>query len=87
MKFKVLLSILFFIATSLSALHELEHITQDDTACMVFHLNDKLTPIDILDTQKDVELFHFEIITHYNQILNLHVKNKSNPSHAPPIKS
>ena len=84
MKLKVLLSIFFVIATTLSALHELEHITQDDSSCIAYHLNDKLTPIDIIDKEKDVELFHFENIIQNKQVLNSHVKNKSNPNRAPP---
>ena len=88
MKLRILLSIFFLIATTLSAFHELEHITHDDTSsCMVYHVNDKLTPIDIIDIEKDVELFHFENITQHNQVLNPHVKNKSNPNRAPPITS
>ena len=88
MKLRILLSIFFLIATTLSAFHELEHITHDDTSsCMVYHINDKLTPIDIIDIEKDVELFHFEKILKNNQILNIQVNNKSNPSRAPPLVS
>ena len=88
MKFRVLLSIFFVIATILSATHELEHITQDDTSsCMVYHINDKLTSVDIIDENKVVELFHFENIQHNNQILTLHRKDKSNPNRAPPLVS
>lgn len=88
MKLKLILSIFFLIATTLSAFHELEHITHDDTSsCVVFHINDKLTPIDIIDIEKDIELFHFENILQNNQIFNTHVKNKSNPNRAPPLIS
>ena len=87
MKLRVLISILFLVATTLSALHELEHITQDDSACMVYHVNDKLTPIDIIDNEKDAELFHFEKIVQNNQALTLYVKDKSNPNRAPPLVS
>ena len=87
MKLRVFISIFFLIATTLSAVHELEHITQDDTSCMVYHINDKLTPIDIIDNEKNVELFHFENILQNNQILNIHVNNKSNPNRAPPLVS
>ncbi len=88
MKLKVLLSIFFVIATTLSALHELEHIQDDnDSLCMVYHVNDKLTPIDNIDEKQYVEFFHFENIVQNNQILNLHVKNNSNPNRAPPLDS
>jgi len=87
MRFKVLLSILLFIVTTLSAVHELEHITQqDDSSCMVYHVNDKLTSIDIVNEQ-ELHLFDFEYIIQNNQVLNLHVKNKSNPNRAPPLVS
>lgn len=88
MKLRVLLSIFFVIATILSATHELEHITHDDSSsCMVYHINDKLTSVDIIDENKDVELFHFENIQQNNKILTLRVKNKSNPNRAPPLIS
>lgn len=89
MKFRILISIFFLIATTLSALHELEHITQesDSASCMVYHINDKLTPIDIIDNEKYIEFFNFENITQNNQIFNTHFKNKSNPNRAPPLIS
>ena len=87
MKFRVLISIFFLIATTLSAVHELEHITQDDTSCVVYHINDKLTPIDISDNEKDIELFNLENILQNNQVLNTHLKNKSNHNRAPPLIS
>ncbi|MCW8894583.1 MAG: hypothetical protein OQK48_02475 [Sulfurimonas sp.] len=89
MKLRILLSIFFVIATSLSAIHELEHITHDDdsSACLVYHVNDKLTSVDIIDNSKNVEVFHFEDILQNSQISNLHVKNKSNQNRAPPLVS
>lgn len=86
MKLRVLLlSIFFVIATTLSAVHELEHITgNDDSSCHVYHVNDKLSSVDIVDESKDVEVLHFEKIIQNRQVSLLHVKNKTNQNRAPP---
>lgn len=88
MKLKALFSILFVIATTLSAVHETEHTTHSvDSSCVVYHLNDNLSPVDIIDKSKDVEIFHFDYISQNNSTSNLHVKDKSNPNRAPPLAS
>lgn len=88
MKLRILLSIFFVIATTFSALHELEHTTNDaDSSCLVYHINDNLSSSDIIDESKEIDTFQFEKISQNNQVLNLHVKNKSNPDRAPPIAS
>ncbi len=88
MNFRVLISIFFIITTTFSAVHALEHITQDaDSACLVYHLNDNLSPVDIIDKSKDVEIFHFDYISQNSSISNLHVKDQSNPNRAPPLAS
>ena len=85
MKLRVLISIFFIIATTLSAIHELEHIAHDDdSACLVYHVNDNLTSVDIIDEIENIEILHFEEIVQKSQISNLHVKSKSNQNRAPP---
>ena len=84
MKLKLLLSILLFIATTLSALHEIEHIEENDEVCMVYHINDNLTSVDSTDIEKDVDLFRLKEIRHNNLVLKIHQKDKSNPDRAPP---
>lgn len=88
MRFNLLLSVLLFLATTLSALHELEHISQeDDSVCMVYHVNDKLSSVDIVDVTKCAECFLFEKITYVNKVRKLHFRDKSNPDRAPPLLS
>jgi len=49
MKLRVLLSIFFIIATSFTAIHEVQHFVDgDDTPCMVCHVNDNLTSADAM---------------------------------------
>ncbi len=85
MKLRILLSIFFLIATTLSAIHEIEHITHEhDSSCHIYHINDNLTSIDIIDESKDIEIFHFENIVQNTKTLNLYLKNKSNQNRAPP---
>ena len=88
MKLRVLLSLLFIIATTLSAIHELKHISHDDdSSCQVYHVNDNLTSVDIIDEVKDIEIFHFKNILQNSQISNLHVKKSTNQNRAPPLAS
>lgn len=90
MKLSALLSILFIITTTLSALHELEHISHEhesDPSCLVYHLNDKLSSVDIIgEVEKDCNLC-FEKISYSSQVSNLHTQDKSNPDRAPPFHS
>lgn len=90
MKLRLLLSLLFIITTTLSALHELKHIGHDhanDSSCLVYHLNDKLSSVDIIDEiQKDYTPY-FEKIAYSSQVSNLHTHDKSNPDRAPPFHS
>lgn len=91
MKLKVLvLSILFIITTTLSALHELEHITHDhesDPSCLVYHINDKLSPIDLEKVDLDTLLYTFETIPLHSQLQTRHTKKSTNHATAPPFLS
>ena len=90
MKLSALLSILFIITTTLSALHELEHITHDhdsDASCLVYHINDKLSPVDIETADLDNFLHTFEVILLEKQLHNNHTKKSTNHATAPPYIS
>lgn len=88
MKLNVLLSILFAIVTTFTAIHEVEHIAHDDSStCLVCHVNNNLASADVIDKPDIVEIVHFEKITQNYKISNLHVKDKSNLSRAPPFIS
>lgn len=85
MKLNVLLSILFAIVTTFTAIHEVEHIAHDDSSsCLVCHVNNNLASADVIDKPEAIEIVRFEKIAQNYQISNLHVKNKSNLSRAPP---
>lgn len=87
MKLRLLLSIFFVIVTTLSAVHETEHILQDEEACLVCHVNDNLTSADIVFAPTEVIAFEYESILHNSQVAKLHLQDKSNPDRAPPRKS
>lgn len=90
MKLSVLISILLFIATTLSAQHELEHITHDhgaDKSCVVYHINDKLSPVAIVDNIQNNDAVCFENIVHNKQVHSIHHKKSDNHSTAPPFIS
>jgi len=91
MKLRILLSILFVIATTLSALHDLEHIEHiehdNDASCLVYHINDKLSSVAIVDFSQNVFISYPDIIPYFTQVHTLHQKDKSNSNRAPPFYS
>jgi hypothetical protein len=85
MKFRVLISLLFIIVTSFTAIHEVKHfVNADDSPCMVCHVNDNLSSADVISEVTYVEIFHFEKILENNSILSYHDKKTSNQNRAPP---
>ncbi|MDA7816709.1 hypothetical protein N9A28_00790 [Sulfurimonas sp.] len=88
MKLNVLLSIFFLITTTFASIHEVEHIEHsDDSTCLVCHVGDNLSCGDAVEKVKQVETINFEAIVQNTQIINLHVKEKSNQNRAPPALS
>lgn len=88
MKINVIISILFAIVTTFTALHEVEHLVKgDDSSCLVCHVNDNLVSADVIDEVKSVDIFHFEKISLNNQISNPHIKKQTNQDRAPPLTS
>ncbi len=88
MKLKMLLSMLFLIVTTFSAVHEIEHIAHDDSSsCLVCHVNDNLVLADSIDKSKNIENFYFKIFLSNAQVLNPHIKKYTNQNQAPPSLS
>ena len=86
MKLRLLLSIFFVIVTTLSAVHEIEHIV-DDESCLVCHVNDNLTSADVVVTSHEIKVSCFNCLNHNSLVFLLHTKNRSNPNRAPPTLS
>ena len=85
-KLKIILLIFFSIATTLSAIHEIEHISSNDTSsCLSYHINDNLSSPDITTLSKEIDIFHWEISIYKDQFLYLNINNKSTPTRGPPF--
>jgi len=85
MKLNILLSILFAIVTSFAAIHEVEHIKHNDgSSCLICTVNQNLVSDDAVLSISNVELFHFEAISHTAPISYLHIQINSNQNRAPP---
>lgn len=85
MKLNVLLSILFAIVTSFAAIHEVEHISHNDSStCLVCTVNNNLVSADAVTFIADIEVFHFEKILQNSSVSYLHVRTSSNQNRAPP---
>ena len=89
MKLRVLISILFIIATTLTALHELEHIGGEhhSSSCLVCTIDNHSFSGDVVDRYVDVDLLKFEQIIFNNLIYSFHKKNHTNQNRAPPKNS
>jgi hypothetical protein len=88
MKLKVIISILFIIATTFTAIHEIEHVKQHDSStCQVCIVDDHSVSADIVDDFKDVEIFSSAKEIPLNLISSLKIKRPANRSRAPPILS
>ncbi len=86
MKLRVLISILFIIATTFTALHEIEHVTgeHDSASCQICVVDDHLVSADIADEYINITIFSFDAISSVNQYSNTHTKKSTNHSNAPP---
>lgn len=85
MKLNVLLSILFAIVTSFAAIHEVEHISHNDSStCLVCTVNHNLVSADAITFTSDIEIVRFEKIPQNSSISYIHVRTSSNQNRAPP---
>lgn len=90
MKLRIFISLLFVIATSFSAVHELEHISGEhsaSTTCSVCIIDDHLVSADISNDADDFELRSTKKIKSTTKIFSLHIKKSDNHSNAPPTFS
>ena len=86
MKLRVLISILFIIATTFTALHELEHINgeHDSSSCQVCIVDNHSVSADIEHNISYELSALFDDIVLKNQITNPHTKKTTNHPNAPP---
>jgi len=85
MKLKVLISILFIVATTFTAIHELEHIEHHDSStCQVCIVDDHSVSADIVDDFKELEILNSAKLIPTNVISYIHIKRYANSSRAPP---
>ncbi|MCX6075396.1 MAG: hypothetical protein NTW78_00750 [Campylobacterales bacterium] len=85
MKLKLILSILFIIATTFTALHEIEHVkNHDSSTCQICIVDNHSVSADVVVDFKEVELFSFESIFLQTLILNSQTKQTTYKSRAPP---
>jgi len=88
MKLRLLISILFIIATTATAIHELEHINgHDSSTCQVCIVDNHSVSADIIDDFTQVEIIRFNKISSIPLIKNSHKKDHSYQTRAPPLKS
>lgn len=88
MKLRLLISILFVIATTATAIHELEHINgHDSSTCQVCIVDNHSVSADIIDNFTDVEIIRFSEISSTLLVKFSHTKNHSYQTRAPPLKS
>ncbi|MCK4562827.1 MAG: hypothetical protein KAT78_07970 [Flavobacteriaceae bacterium] len=86
MKLRLLISILFVIATTATAVHELEHIHDEHTSssCQVCIVDDHLVSADIVDVFKEIDSYSFKNISSQTTVSNFNHKNHSYQTRAPP---
>ena len=87
MKLRLLISLLFIIGTTATALHELEHIhsEHDSSSCQVCIVDNHSVSADILkDESSDIKTISFDVIAFENQVQDFHAKKTTNHSNAPP---
>ncbi len=86
MKLNVLISLLFIIATTFTALHELEHISgeHNSASCQICAVDDHLVSGDIVVDIDEVFIYSFDTITTPTPLLFAHFKKVTNHSTAPP---
>ncbi len=88
MKFRLILSLVFTIATTFTALHEVAHIHGHDSAtCQVCIVDDHSVSADVLCDLVDVVAHSLDEAQLQNQLCTPHAKKSTNHSNAPPLLS
>ena len=86
MKFRVLISLLFIIATTFTAIHELEHISHEhnSAACQICIVDDHLVSGDINSNVNETIAHSSNKAISNSSLLFRHQKKLTNHSTAPP---
>lgn len=90
MKLKLLFSILFTIATTFTALHQLEHLSgkHNSSSCSVCIIDHHSVSGDIIaEYHERPSLYHFDAITLHFQSFTTFAKKTANQANAPPLFS
>ena len=89
MKLRVLISLLFIVATTFTAVHELEHIDDEHGAstCLVCTVSQNLVSADNNTEFINIELVYTKEIETSVERCTLHFKKTDNHSNAPPFLS
>ena len=85
MRLNIFLSVIFAVVTSFAAIHEVKHITHDDSStCLVCTVNNNLVSADAVTLGCDVEIFRFEKILQNNPVSYTYKRIDQNRNRAPP---
>jgi len=89
MKLRAILSIFFIIATLVSALHEIEHITgeHDSSTCQICIVDDHSAAVDVISSVALVVPALFTFTPQDSVVDTTHTKKSANHSTAPPFLS
>lgn len=89
MKLRVLISLLFVIATTFASVHELEHIehNNDSSTCLVCTVSHNFLSADINKLDLALELSYVKEIESNPQVFSFYFKKTDNHSNAPPFIS
>ncbi|EQB39088.1 hypothetical protein M947_07970 [Sulfurimonas hongkongensis] len=89
MKLRLLISFLFIIATTVTAIHELEHIghEHDSSTCQVCIVDNHSVSADIIDDFTEIEIVKFSEISSTLLVKLTHTKDHSYQTRAPPFNS
>ncbi len=89
MKLKLLLSVLFIITTTLSAMHEIEHINHnhDTASCEVCIIKHNLLSCDVVTEFQEIECFIYANIILKKTTSTIYIHNHTNQTRAPPFLS
>ncbi|MGB3961387.1 MAG: hypothetical protein WBK95_04075 [Sulfurimonas sp.] len=88
MKRRLFLSILFIIATIVTALHEIKHIeNHDSSSCQICIIDNHSVSADITSEVKETPLYHFEAITQQIETFVAFTRSTTKNANAPPLLS
>lgn len=89
MKLRLLISFLFIIATTLAAIHEIEHISHehDSSTCLICIVDNHSVSADIIDNFTEVETLRSSKISLALLVKLTYIKDHSYQTRAPPSNS